>query len=628
LFFEAHGDKRSILLHRPLSPSRIFLAKTLAGVGLYLLALGIPFVCLESWLATPGNIPAPFHWRTSLPWLADILSGLVYYFAGMLVAQRDVRWYGSRGLPLAAAFGCSYLVWIVPESWQALVVIGILGSFVAVAAWGSFLAGGAYAPQPSIARAALALTFLAGLLILSMLGKQLIGQWLDPGIEFHYDLDRQGRVLLEGFKPGLGQVGPVTDLSGQALPALNGQPLVEAPSAFMETPLHDSYRNSGRFYVRCLNDSTPGNERWYYAAPEGRLLGYDKYYHHFLGSFGPDGFTPADQQPPDRFPREIRHRTTTWRALPQKYLAFPSGAYTVDFARRSIQTLATPAAGETIRYVDAWEDLQTKRKGIVVATDQSFRFFTATGASLISVPRAYPREKHGYIYTGPLEEPERYFVWYQTWQMLLEPDDFKTTPGYLCEYDPSGRELTNQTVPPVPFPAVSSVEALFGMVTPMTEASTLVGATRYLRAAARGQGDNRKSVLLRSLEESSYYIPTTARYKVTPNGVLAGYLALMLLSATACAWGCLWLARRSAFPRAACLGWALVGFCFGWVGLALMLAIQEWPARLACPKCGKLRVVTRETCEHCGALHRAPVPDGTEVFEPAADDALIALAAN
>ena len=34
IFFESHGDKRSILLHRPLSPSRIFLAKALAGVGL------------------------------------------------------------------------------------------------------------------------------------------------------------------------------------------------------------------------------------------------------------------------------------------------------------------------------------------------------------------------------------------------------------------------------------------------------------------------------------------------------------------------------------------------------------------------------------------------------------------
>ena len=103
IVFEAHGDKRSLLMHRPLYPSRIFLAKALAGVSLYLLALGIPFVCLETWKARPGNMPAPYHWGTSLPWLADILSGLVYYFAGMLMAQREARWYGSRGLALAGA---------------------------------------------------------------------------------------------------------------------------------------------------------------------------------------------------------------------------------------------------------------------------------------------------------------------------------------------------------------------------------------------------------------------------------------------------------------------------------------------------------------------------------------------
>src|SRR5262249_47647378 len=49
VFSESSGDKRSLLLHRPLSPSRIFLAKAATGVGLYLLAMGIPFVCAVAW---------------------------------------------------------------------------------------------------------------------------------------------------------------------------------------------------------------------------------------------------------------------------------------------------------------------------------------------------------------------------------------------------------------------------------------------------------------------------------------------------------------------------------------------------------------------------------------------------
>jgi hypothetical protein len=67
--------------------------------------------------------------------------------------------------------------------------------------------------------------------------------------------------------------------------------------------------------------------------------------------------------------------------------------------------------------------------------------------------------------------------------------------------------------------------------------------------------------------------------------------------------------------RRGCLGWSLCGLLFGWAGLVLLLALQEWPARVACPKCHKPRVVARDTCEHCGAPHAAPAPDGTEIFE-------------
>src|SRR5262249_28492632 len=84
---EAHGDKRSVLLDRPVSPSRGFLAEALVGVGLYLVGVGIPSVGAVAWIATPGHVPEPFRWRMALPWLADILTGLVYYFAGMLTAQ-------------------------------------------------------------------------------------------------------------------------------------------------------------------------------------------------------------------------------------------------------------------------------------------------------------------------------------------------------------------------------------------------------------------------------------------------------------------------------------------------------------------------------------------------------------
>lgn len=620
IFFEAKDDKRSVLLHRPLSRSRIFVAKAIAGVGLYLLALGVPFACLESWLATPGNIPAPYQWSTSLPWLADILSGLVYYFAGMLVAQREARWYGSRCLALAAAFCCSYLVWTLNEFWQALAAIGIIGPIVAVAAWGGFCSGGAYLPQPRLAKAALGMTFLAGLLCLSALGKQRIGEWLDAGIEYEYSLDRQGRMLFQRFKAGFGVIGPVTDLNGQPVVDYKGIPTESAPIVFTETPVYWGYRNNGRFYVRCVNDSKPSNERWMYDHVSGRLLGYDVYYNQLLGSFGPNGFTPAGQQPDERFHKALRFRSNPRRGLPVEFLIFPDAVYTVDLSRRAIRRIFASPTGESVAYTSRWSDpLDKKQAGLIVSTDRSFHFLTEEGVPVVTVPRLYDREKYRTVFAGRLEKPERYVIWYQSWvwwTTSVEPQEYKSLPSYYHEYDPTGREIAHQTVPPPPYADASYSQALFGLFTPMTEAATLVGACRLLRSEEQVNGDMKKGVLLFYLEDIKYCIPTTAADKRTPGGLIAGYLALILLAATASALGCLVLARRSAFSRARCIRWALCGLLFGLPGFLLMIALLEWPARIACPKCRHFRVVTRDTCEHCGAPHAPPAPDGTEIFEP------------
>jgi len=631
IFFESQGDKRSLLLHRPLGRSHIFMAKALAGLGLYLLALGVPFVTLECWLATPGNIPAPFQWRTSLPWLADILSGMVYYFAGMLVAQRDVRWYASRCLPLGAAFCCSYFVWIVPEFWHALVVIGIFALLVGVAAQGSFSVGGAYSAQPRFAKAGLAVSFLAGLLILSMLGKQLLGQWFDSGIHREFLIDRQGRVLSAPFQETVGALGPWTDESGQQPTDLKGQIVdsrVTALYGAMETPLDWSYRNNGRFYIKCLNDSTPSQEVWYYDQGRRRLFGYDKVFHNSLGSFGPDGFASTGQQPGDCFHGELRYRSNRWNSRRTEYLTFSDGVYAVDFTRRAIRLFFTPHSGETVTFADSWRDeLDRKCRLVGVSTDKAFYFLRDENAATTSISRLHREKPGGIVYLGLLENPDRYLVWYQAWRSLLEPEELRSTPTYLLEYDTAGHELAHRkTVPSPPFVVAPYAESLFGLLTPMTEAASLVGACKYLRSEARLQGSARKPVLLSSLENSRYYIPGTSSSKDTPRGVIGVYVALLVLAGAACALGCFLLARCYAFSRSACLGWALVGFFFGWVGLLLMLAIQEWPARIACPKCGKLRVVTRNTCEHCGALHAPPAPDGTEIFEQIPADAALDFA--
>ncbi|HEX5271675.1 MAG TPA: hypothetical protein VFW33_14355, partial [Gemmataceae bacterium] len=622
-FFESRGDPRSILLHRPLSRSNIFLAKALAGAGLYLLALGAPFVAVEAWMAIPGHMAAPYDWRTSLPWLADILAGLVYYFAGALTAQRQARWYGSRGLGLAAAFVGTLLVWMLPEFWQAFVVVVAIGTLTAAAAWGSFLAGGAYAPQPRPAKAALAVTLLLALSLVGFLGKLVAGQLSHAGrVEYEYRLDRQGRVLLLPWKEGVGPTEPLTDLDGQVPDDLRGCRVdrnliddIEAPLTGLGWPKVRSYRNAGRFYVEYENDSKPGREEWFYVAERGRVLGYDAEHGQFLGSYGPDGYAPAGQPPGERFRGELRYTTRLWEAIPPPYLTFPGAVYSVDFARHTVRTLFTAAEGETVQWASRWRDRREGGSLVVVSTDRSVHLLTPAGVPVVSVPRAFDPAESRLRSVGRLEGPERYVFWYGP-PNFQGPDGLGTTPSHLLEYDAGGREVARRVIPPAPEVEPSSADVLFGLATPPTEAATLVGGSRSLRWEARATGGATQSLVLELFEEwIGYFIPIAVWRTDTRSGMFVGFSALSLLSSAVCAAACFVLAGRYAFSGSRRVGWALCGLLFGWVGLVLMLALQEWPARVRCPACGRSRRVDRERCEHCGAPHAQPARDGTEIFE-------------
>ncbi len=637
VFFESQGDKRSLLLHRPVSRSRIFLAKVIAGLGLYLLALGAPFACAVALAATPGHVAQPFSGPMALPWLADSLTGVVYYFAGMLTAQREARWYGSRCLGLAAGLCCSFLVWALPEFWHALLAIVVLGGVVAVAAWGSFLAGGADAPQPRLAKVALAVTMLAGLSALSFTAKVLLGAGQGT-TEYGYGIDRQGRVLVTHWHEG--RIRSVTDLEGQVPHELQGKWLddhalkevtgSDGSAGDRSGPRTRSYRNLGRFLLEFGNESTPGYERWWYVPGRGRLLGYDKDSKQFVGSFGPEGFCPPDEQPTERFRGELLSVFSIFYvSWAEDFLAFADRVYAVDFRKRTVQTFFVPPAGERVLWASRWKDEQPDVKWAAVVTDQSVRVLDEAGSPVFSAPWVYDREQYQLRVVSRLEGPPRYRVRYFA-RWYLELETLESLPEYVVEYDSAGREVARHTLPPRPeitgefYPPIPAVEPsysqiLFGPVTSPAEAAVFVGTERHLLADFRSSRGKEMWLLLQFLVfTTTYFIPGAGWNMRVEGGLVFGYTALMLLSAALCAMACFLLARRYSFSRARCLGWALGGLLFGPTGLLLMLAVQEWPARIACPTCRQPRRVDRDGCEHCGAAHAPPAADGTEIFETTA----------
>jgi hypothetical protein len=641
VFFESGGDKRSILLHRPLSRSQIFLGKAIAGVGLYLLALGVPFACAVVLAATPGHVDEPFSWPMALPWLADILTGIVYYFAGMLTAQREARWYGSRALGVAAALGGSYLVWIVPEFWHALLAIVIVGGVVGLAAWGIFLTGGAYAPQPRLAKIALGMTFLAGISALIFTGKAVLGAW-QGRTDYLYWLDRGGQVLV--IHNHEGRIRSITDLKGQVPQQLEGRWLddhvlqeLRGPGGVTQDrggPRTRSYRNPARYLVEFTNNSKPGNEKWCYVPDRGRLYGYHKYTKQFVGSFGPEGFCPPSEQPRDRFQGELlADFSVFYLSWVHDYLIFADRVYAVDFRNRAVKTLFVPAAGEAVLWASRLRHEKPEVKLAGVATDRAVYVLDASGSPVFSAPWAYDREKYHLRVVTRLEQPLRYQVWYSPW-WYLELETLETLPAYVVEYDAAGREIARHTQPARPqitgyflrpllgLAEPSHRQVWFGLVTSPAEGALLVGATRQLFADFRSSQGTEMWLLLQFLvQTTTFFIPGAGWNMRVESSLVSGYLALMLISASACALLCFVLARRYSFSRARCIGWPLCGLLFGPTGLLLMLALEEWPARIACRSCRQPRRVDLDCCEHCRAPHALPAADGTEIFEPAAQTA-------
>ena len=80
------------------------------------------------------------------------------YFAGLLVALRPARWYGSRILPLAAALPLPFLngSGAIPEFWQVAALSLIVCVVYVTAGYGAFAGTGEFERQSRPTKTALA----------------------------------------------------------------------------------------------------------------------------------------------------------------------------------------------------------------------------------------------------------------------------------------------------------------------------------------------------------------------------------------------------------------------------------------------------------------------------------------
>jgi hypothetical protein len=100
---------RAFLIQRAITPEQIFRTRVLVGLVVYGLGMFIPLVVLAVYLAAIGPERLPVSPWQVMPACSVVVTGSIFYFAGIVISCRSANWFGTRLLPLAAAVGGSFL---------------------------------------------------------------------------------------------------------------------------------------------------------------------------------------------------------------------------------------------------------------------------------------------------------------------------------------------------------------------------------------------------------------------------------------------------------------------------------------------------------------------------------------
>ena len=600
---EQRRDQWAFLLHRPASRTALFGGKVLPGLCLYLLATVPPLLGVAVWSADPRHILAPFDARFTLAGWAAILSGLPFYFAGLLMALRPARWYGSRFLPVVAAGLGPFAAFWYDEFWQAALACLFVAAVLTCAAWGSFLTSGVYESQPRLGRLSLGLTLGAGLAVavvsLAVLVSSTYEQFFPSRQAFvtAYAVDQQDRVVrVTYYRNGQMQI---LDQNGKPLPLNFPRSAMDSNYAFLSfQPVaapddlgsrRSTHYGSPERYVMPMQTFLfhAGDSAWFYQYDTQQAIGYATRTGRIAGFLVPRGFAETSEAA-GRFSEPLvsftHHDNSTG------LLFFSRSVYQINTEAQSVQKLlAASGTGPLQGNAYLASEFPGRRFGdaFMLRSGNRLIALSGDGRSLFTLPYD-PAGPEPYVSAAIL--PQGGFVfWY-------------SADGYgAAEYGPSkvvtlsatGQMLKTASLPAfLPYPIYHAPGAMGLLVPP----ALVVFAAADMQYHQRfGNAEQRKSSDM-------------------PND--PGLRVLLLLSVVAglaSAFLATLISRRCGDERQGQRAWALGVFWLGGYGVLLLLALRGWPVRLSCPHCGRLRAINRVSCEHCGAAWPLPAPDGTEI---------------
>ena len=157
-------DGWSMLAHQPVSRGRVFAGRLLVGLGLHAAVLGLPWLLVSAYHATPGAVAAPYFPEMTGVGLVWILAGVPVHLAAVATVLREARWFGTRVLWLGlAAYGFVFVTEI-PSLYVTLGWIALLCVLLGGIAWTAYAARASRSAWNPVARGVdrLALAGVAG----------------------------------------------------------------------------------------------------------------------------------------------------------------------------------------------------------------------------------------------------------------------------------------------------------------------------------------------------------------------------------------------------------------------------------------------------------------------------------
>lgn len=618
---ERNRDLWGYLIHRPITRTKIFLSKAVAGLALYVLAVGLPLAGFVIWGSMPGHVAAPFEWGMAWPALKILIAGTAFYFAGMLTSLRQARWYVSRGFGLGLALAVVFIAMNAGDVNDdiPLIFAPVCIVVLAVAAWGSFLSHGEYRGQPVAGRLALTTALFAGTtMVIAFIFSVTIDALLSNNINDSLStreqvMTRDGEIW--DWKHYYGTTTTPDQFLG-----LDGKPVISDKTGKMMTQTEFYARQAPQggawvdfnsrkvsrypwqakqpFFVSVRN--TRYNS-WYYWRKYGRMVMYDLRSRRPVASLGPEGYAGDVQGNGERF---LDTSAFDWESdQPWRLVQTSNVAYQVNLDQRTIEPVFKATGEETIGGAGALvittnlpvsprsivpEDVVYRQgatmiprdTNIIVVTRQSVHLIALDGRELLNTPYqpGYPNFRD--VRVSALEPVGRYAVW----------------------FDPSVNEKERIRL------------GLHAHVT-WLGANSVIAKSEDIPDLPRDPqgppslGDRIGELCMPLVAGAAHAISDNDAYKTEELTLaLIGTAVTVLLG-----W---WVGRRHSMRASAQIGWGIFIALFNLLGLLTFLCAQEWVSREKCPNCQKPRNVDREQCEHCGAEFAPAEKNGTEIFEP------------